>query len=76
MALLKARVLLPRVNHPPQFVLYVVSSIYPVSDTKPRSTHRATAQRLVAPRPSGAPYTGLSHIGALIIYTLRDLSAR
>eukprot|EP00965_Chrysotila_dentata_P134079 4433851-Pleurochrysis_carterae.AAC.1 len=29
----------------------VVSSIHSVSDTKPRSTHRADAQRLVAPRP-------------------------
>eukprot|EP00965_Chrysotila_dentata_P081100 2677041-Pleurochrysis_carterae.AAC.1 len=41
----------PLVNHPPQFGLYVVSSIHSVSDTKPRSTHRADAQRLVAPRP-------------------------
>eukprot|EP00965_Chrysotila_dentata_P262373 6214550-Pleurochrysis_carterae.AAC.2 len=34
----------PLVSHPPQFVLYVVSSIYSVSDTKPRSLHRADAQ--------------------------------
>eukprot|EP00965_Chrysotila_dentata_P164583 5433391-Pleurochrysis_carterae.AAC.4 len=41
----------PHVNHPPQFVLYAASSILSVSNTKPRSTHRARAQRLVAPRP-------------------------
>eukprot|EP00965_Chrysotila_dentata_P070552 2332083-Pleurochrysis_carterae.AAC.1 len=43
--------LFPLVNHPPQFVLYGSSSIRSVSDTKPRNTHRADAQRLVAPRP-------------------------
>eukprot|EP00965_Chrysotila_dentata_P238202 6202355-Pleurochrysis_carterae.AAC.2 len=40
----------PHVNRSPQLVLSVVLSIHSVSDMKPRSTHRADAPRLVAPR--------------------------
>eukprot|EP00965_Chrysotila_dentata_P235128 6200579-Pleurochrysis_carterae.AAC.2 len=34
------------VSYPPKLIFHVVSSIHRVSDTKPRSTHRADAQRL------------------------------
>eukprot|EP00965_Chrysotila_dentata_P221702 6192525-Pleurochrysis_carterae.AAC.2 len=53
----------PLVSLPPQFILYAVSSIHFVSDTKPRSPHRADAQRLVAPvRLSETPYWCFPHV--------------
>eukprot|EP00965_Chrysotila_dentata_P263476 6214837-Pleurochrysis_carterae.AAC.9 len=55
------RVRSPLVSVPPQFVLYVVPSIYSVSDTKPRSTHRADAQHARSATAVAVHRTGVSH---------------